>query len=82
MGLSIDELLRRIGAEKIRIQFLHECVTNARKNKQGVALTFYTQETSVEAFMLDNPDTIGIVCWVPYRDFRNVQESWKNENAE
>lgn len=80
MGLAIDDLLRRIGIDKVRVQFLHECVTNATARKRGGCdLTFHTRETSPDAFVNDDPATIGIVVWVPYREFRQAQESWKAE---
>jgi len=82
MGLGIDELFRRIGIDKIRVQFINETLINARMKKRGVALTFYTEETTVGAFMQDDPEMIGIVAWVPYKDFRAAQKAWKDEQAE
>lgn len=79
MGLSIDELLRRIGIDAVRLQFLHETATNVTKRKRGIVITFYTEETTVDAFAVRDPEMIGMVVWVPYQKFREVQAAWKRE---
>jgi hypothetical protein len=76
-------LIRRIGNDNVSIQFLNECLSGATKRKNGtVEVKFFTCECDVGSFMTDDPQKIGMVVWMDYKQFRDVQAQWKRENTE
>lgn len=64
LPMTIHELLAKIPADKIRVQFLHEGDLQAQATRHGCRITFYTGETDPSK-ILAGTSPVGMVLWIP-----------------
>jgi len=85
-SVTIPELLTRIGAENITIQWLHKCTLDASvnlKNNEGRLKLVVGKDKarSVMSHMLGNRGpSVGLLVWIPLEKLEKVTKEIENEN--
>lgn len=61
------ELINHVGAENINVQVLEDCLVQASTSvKKGITkITFGTQVITANDLMLQRPDMVGLIVWLP-----------------
>lgn len=67
--MTFTQLLAKIGDDKIKFQWLSNCISGATKLKKGGSqIKFETDAISPGDIVKGFPDTVGIIVWVPRKD--------------
>lgn len=67
--MTISDVLKAVGDDRILVQSLAECLTNITTNKKGVSrITFETREATANDFMRGT-NRVGLVVWIERSDW-------------
>lgn len=76
--MSIHELLSKIPADEIRVQFFHECDIDIQGGKRGQnRVSFYTGELT-PYHVGTNTGPVGVVVWISRERWNEIvkQQRW------
>lgn len=80
MGLSLSELIRRVGDEEVRFQNLFESITNIAVRKRGGSqVSFMTTEIGPHDLLENEPRYVALVVYLPYAKAMAVRAEWIKE---
>lgn len=67
--MTFTELFGRIGDDKLLVQALAPCITNARSRKNGATELSFITDQMTPGDLLGESRMVGIVVWVKREDF-------------
>jgi len=71
MGLSLSELIKKVGDDNIGVQPLDQCMTNLQATKtKGNKITFATEQP----FGMEGTDQMGLVLWIPRDKMAEIEK--------
>lgn len=77
--MKIDELIRRVGGDKVGVQVLHESITHAKQKKDGVEISFLTDCVSMQEIFTGTWENVVLVARVKLADFEAAVAASKAE---
>lgn len=76
--MSIQELLSKFEPAKLKVQFLHECLSDLQANKKCAKVTFETDAITPNS-LVGETEPVGIIVWIPRDDWNEMKKGRQNE---
>lgn len=73
--MTIHELLAKFELRDLRVQFLHEAMTNIHTTKKGAKVTFATTSLTPND-LVAGKEPVGVIVWVDREAWNKIREAW------
>ncbi|MEI7296658.1 hypothetical protein WCQ02_31330 [Paraburkholderia tropica] len=78
--MKLDELIQRVGYDKVQVQFLNETITGAKQRKGFVEVSFGTTLVSMRDLAIGEWENVVMIVGITRTDFDAAVNAYNAEN--